>query len=48
MSHDFRGRNFEYLDPQKEMQSIQMRLALGLSSPIYVDTQFWERSYRCS
>lgn len=34
MSHDFRGRNFEYLDPQKEMQSIQMRLALGLSSPI--------------
>ena len=34
MSHNFRGRNFEYLDPAKEMQSIQMRLALGLSSPI--------------
>lgn len=34
MSHDFRGRNFQYLDPQKEMQSIQMRLSLGLSSPI--------------
>ena len=34
MAHTFQGRNFEYLDPQKEMQSIQMRLALGLSSPI--------------
>lgn len=34
MKHDFRGRNFEYLDPNKEMQSIQLRLALGLSSPI--------------
>ena len=34
MSHNFRGRNFEYLDPQKEMQSIQLRLSLGLSSPI--------------
>ena len=34
MSHEFQARNFEYLDPQKEMQSIQMRLSLGLSSPI--------------
>ena len=34
LSHQFIGRNFEYLDPQKEMQAIQMRLALGLSSPI--------------
>ena len=34
MSHDFQGRNFEYLDPAKEMQAIQLRLALGLSSPI--------------
>ena len=34
MSHNFRGRNFEYLDPNREMQAIQMRLALGLSSPI--------------
>lgn len=34
LSHDFQGRNFEYLDPQKEMQAINMRLSLGLSSPI--------------
>lgn len=34
LSHQFIGRNFEYLDPQKEMQSIQLRLSLGLSSPI--------------
>lgn len=34
LSHDFQGRNFEYLDPAKEMQAIQLRLALGLSSPI--------------
>lgn len=33
-SHDFQGRNAEYLDPAKEMQAIQLRLALGLSSPI--------------
>lgn len=32
--HDFQGRNLEYLDPQKQMQAIQMRLALGLTSPI--------------
>ena len=32
--HDFQGRNFEYLDPAKEMQAIQLRLSLGLSSPI--------------
>lgn len=34
MAHTFQGRNFEYLDPAKEMQAIQLRLALGLSSPI--------------
>lgn len=34
MVHDFQSRNFEYLDPAKQMQSIQMRLSLGLSSPI--------------
>ena len=34
LSHDFQGRNFEYIDPSKELQAIQTRLALGLSSPI--------------
>lgn len=34
MSHQFTARNFEYLDPAKELQSIQIRLSLGLSSPI--------------
>lgn len=34
MAHTFQGRNFEYLDPAKEMQAIQLRLSLGLSSPI--------------
>lgn len=34
LSHDFQGRNFDYLDPQKEMNAIQMRLSLGLSNPI--------------
>ena len=34
MEHDFQGRNFEYLDPAKEMQAIQLRLSLGLSNPI--------------
>lgn len=34
LSHDFQGRNFEYLDPAKEMQAIQLRLQLGLSNPI--------------
>lgn len=33
-AHTFQGRNFEYLDPQKQMKAIQMRLSLGLSSPI--------------
>lgn len=33
-SFNFQGRNFEYLDPAKEMQAIQLRLNLGLSSPI--------------
>lgn len=33
-SHQFTGRNFQYLDPAKQMQAVQMRLALGLSSPI--------------
>lgn len=33
-SHDFQGRNFEYLDPAKQMQAIQLRLSLGLSNPI--------------
>ena len=34
MEHNFQGRNFEYLDPQKQMSAIQLRLALGLSNPI--------------
>lgn len=34
LSHEFQARNFEYLDPAKEMQAINMRLSLGLSSPI--------------
>lgn len=34
LSFDFQGRNFEYLDPSKELQAIQTRLALGLSSPV--------------
>lgn len=34
LSHEFTARNFEYLDPAKELQSIQIRLSLGLSSPI--------------
>ena len=34
LSFDFQGRNFEYLDPAKEMQAISLRLSLGLSSPI--------------
>ena len=31
---NFQGRNFQYLDPAKEMQAINLRLTLGLSSPI--------------
>ena len=34
MEHDFQGRNFQYLDPAKQMQAIQLRLSLGLSNPI--------------
>lgn len=34
MQHTFQGRNFEYLDPAKEMQAIKLRMSLGLSSPI--------------
>lgn len=34
LSHDFQVRNMTYIDPQKEMAAIQLRLALGLSSPI--------------
>lgn len=32
--HDFRGVSMPYIDPAKEFKAIQMRLALGLSSPI--------------
>lgn len=34
MSHDFRGRNFVYVQPTKELQAVQMRLQMGLSNPI--------------
>lgn len=34
MQHNFVGKNFEYLDPEREMKAIELRLSLGLSSPI--------------
>ena len=34
LEHDFQGRQFQYLDPAKQMQAIQLRLSLGLSSPL--------------
>lgn len=34
MEHSFQGNQAEYLDPQKEIAAIQLRLSLGLSSPI--------------
>lgn len=34
MEHVFTARNFEYLDPSKELQAVEKRLQLGLSSPI--------------
>lgn len=34
MIHDFQGRNFQYLSPKEQLAAIQIRLSLGLSSPI--------------
>lgn len=34
LSHDFKGKRMEFIDPAKELQSTAMRLQLGLSSPI--------------
>lgn len=34
LEHEFRGRNFVYVEPTKELQAVQMRLQMGLSNPI--------------
>ena len=33
-SHDFKGVSMPYIDPAKQFKAIEMRLALGLASPI--------------
>lgn len=34
MQHDFQVRKMQWIDPQKEINAIQMRLQLGLTNPI--------------
>jgi len=34
LSHDFQGEKLPNIDEAKEIQAVQMRLALGLTSPI--------------
>lgn len=34
LSHDFRGRSWEYLDPQKEYTAIKLKMEMRLTNPI--------------